>query len=165
MLREHATRFQEALEFVTDKEEWGVKGFVNPAALRGAVLRNDSALLALSKEPGIKPPGQAFFLKRKIEESVSAKSQEREETLAREAVEDIRGTSVELVAPPSLRSEGPHGERIVLNLACLVRREGVEVFLGRLERWNWGHAEEGVRLVASGPWPPYHFVPRLADER
>lgn len=164
VIRRNARRIRDALEFLRDKVEWGVKGFADRAALRAAVLRSDAALLALSREASAKPPGQAFFLKRKIEESASAKCEAREESLTREALEGIRGAGVDLVEYPPLLADGARGERIVLNLACLVRREGVEAFLAGVEQWNRGHGEEGVRLLTSGPWPPYHFVPRLDDE-
>ncbi|MBI4607887.1 MAG: GvpL/GvpF family gas vesicle protein [Candidatus Rokubacteria bacterium] len=164
VIRRNARRIREALEFLRDKVEWGVKGFADRAALRAAVFRSDPELVALSREASPKPPGQAFFLKRKIEETASEKSQEREEVLAREALEAIRGTVVELAAYPPLLPEPPRGERIILNLACLVRREEVEAFLAEVEQWNRGHAEEGFRLLASGPWPPYHFVRWVDDE-
>lgn len=164
VMRRNARRIQEALEFLKDKVEWGVKGFANPAALRAAVLRSDAAILALATEASTKPPGQAFFLRRKIEESTSAKSLEREEMLARAFLEAIQKTVVDLAAHPPLLPEASRGERIVLNLACLVRREGVEAFLAGVEQWNRRYGEEGFRLVTSGPWPPYHFVPRLDDE-
>jgi len=164
VIRRNARRIQEALEFLRDKEEWGVKGFASPAALRAAVRRNDAALLTLAGEASTKPPGQAFFLKRKIEESALAKSLEREEVLTREFLEVIQKTILDSAAHPALLPEAPRGERIVLTLACLVRREGVEAFLTGVEQWNRGHAEEGFRVVASGPWPPYHFVPPLGDD-
>ncbi|PTL36250.1 hypothetical protein CLG94_06235 [Candidatus Methylomirabilis limnetica] len=164
VIRRNTRRIQEALEFLRDKVEWGVKGFADRTALRAAVLKNDAALLALAREASTKPPGLAFFLKRKIEESASTKSQEREDALASQALEALRGKVVELVEYPSILPEAREGERIVLNLACLVRREGVEDLLSGVEQWNQSHAEEAFRLVVSGPWPPYHFVPRLDDE-
>lgn len=164
VIRRNGRALREALEALQEKEEWGVKGFAERAALRAAVLRSDPALLALSKEASAKPPGQAFFLKRKIEESASEKSQEREDALAREALEALRGKVVELAEYPSILPEPTPGERIALNLACLVGREGVADFLAGVEQWNQSHAEEGFRLVVSGPWPPYHFVPRLSDD-
>ena len=164
VLWRNARRIREALEFLSDKVEWGVKGFADRVALRAAVLCSDAALLALSSEASGKPPGQAFFHRRKIKESLSAKSLEREEVLTRGVLEAIQKTVVDLAAHPPLLSEAPRGERIVLNLACLVRLKGVEAFLTGVEQWNRDHGEEGFRLVTSGPWPPYHFVPRLDDE-
>jgi hypothetical protein len=152
------------LVFLGEKLVWGVLGFANPAALRADVLKNDPTLLALSREASAKPPGQAFFLRRKLGESAAAKSLEREEALTRAFLEAVQKTVIDLAAHPPLLSEPSPGERIVLNLACLVRREAVEAFLSGVEQWNRGHGEEGLRLVTSGPWPPYHFVPRLDDE-
>jgi len=164
VIRRNAPRIRDGLEFLRDKEEWGVKGFVNPEALQAAVLKNDAALLALSREASAKPAGQAFFLRRKIKEGGLTKSLEREETLTRAFLEAIQTTVVDLAAHPPLLPEAPRGERIVLNLACLVRREGVEAFLRAVEQWTRGHGDEGFRFAASGPWPPYHFVPRLDHE-
>jgi hypothetical protein len=163
-LRWNARRVGEALDYLGDKEEWGITGFANPTALRASVLRSDPALHALSSEASTKPPGQAFFLKRKIEEEASAKSLEREETLTNEVFEAIQKAVVDLVAIPPPFPKAPPGERIVLKLACLVKREGVEAFLSVVEQGNRSHEEEGFRLATSGPWPPYHFVPRLDDE-
>lgn len=166
VIRRNAPVLRAALEELSDKEEWGVKGLVDGTGLRAAVLQNDPVLVALSGEASAKAPGHAFFHRRKIEEAASAKSQEREASLAREAVEAIRNTAVEVAEHPPLLPEAARKEKkekIVLNLACLVRKNGVEAFLARMEQWSRDHAEEGVRLVASGPWPPYHFIPRLDD--
>lgn len=161
VIRKNAPVLRAALEELSDKEEWGVKGFVDETGLRTAVLQNDPVLVALSGAASAKPPGHAFFHRRKIEEAASAKSREREASTAREAVEAIRKTVVEVAECPPLLAESMQKEKIVLNLACLVRKNGVGAFLARVEQWSREHAEEGVRLVASGPWPPYHFVPRL----
>ena len=164
VIRGSAQRMREALEFLTDKEEWGVKAFANREALRASVLRSDPVLLALSREASTKPPGQAFLLKRRIEERASAKSLEREELLTRDCLEAIERTVVDLTANPPLVPEAMQAETLVLNLACLVKREGAEAFLAGVEQWNRSYGEDGFRLVTSGPWPPYHFVPRLEDE-
>ena len=164
VIRGSAQRMREALEFLTDKEEWGVKAFANREALRASVLRSDPALLALSKEASTKPSGQKYFLRRKIEELASGKSLEREERLTRDFLEAMEKTVVDLVAPPPLLPEAMQAETLVLNLACLVKREGAEAFLAGVEQWNRSYGEDGFRLVTSGPWPPYHFVPRLEDE-
>jgi hypothetical protein len=161
VIRKNALVLRAALEELGDKEEWGVKGFVDGTGLRTAVLQNDPVLVALSGEASPKPPGHAFFHRRKIEEAASAKSQEREASLVREAVEAIRKTVVGVAECPPLPPAATREKKIVLNLACLVRKNGVADFLARVEQWSRDHAEEGMSLVASGPWPPYHFVPRL----
>lgn len=159
VIRKNALVLRAALEELSDREEWGVKGFLDGTGLRAAMLQNDPVLVALSGEASAKAPGHAFFHRRKIEEAASAKSQEREASLVREAAEAIRESVVEVAECPPLLPM--RKEKIVLNLACLVMKNGVGAFLARVEQWSRDHAEEGASLVASGPWPPYHFVPRL----
>jgi len=197
MLREHALRFQEALEFVRDKEEWGVKGFAHRGCLREAALRRDPELREMAEQLAVSArnrPGSAFFLKRRMDDLAEQRRMEREAELVREAVEALRGSVVQLAINSPLRvrgngtdlsastaglsaclpagaapaggnaqAGGDPGEEIVLNLACLVLRQEVQTFLAEVRRWNEAGADQGLRLVASGPWPPYNFSPRLGN--
>ena len=178
MLREHALRFQEALEFVRDKEEWGVKGFAHRDCLREAVLRRDPELCEMAERLATSArarPGSAFFLKGRMDDLAEQRRMEREAELIREAVEALRGSVVQLTSNPPLRGQrvdngapvstvgGHTGEEIVLNLACLVLRQEVQTFLTGVRRWNEAAADQGLRLLASGPWPPYNFSPRLGN--
>lgn len=165
VIRKNAPVLRAAIQDLRGKEEWGVKGLADRAALRAAALRGDPALLSLSGSASTGGPGQAFFLRKKIAESALAKSLEREEALARGFLAAIRETVVDLAASPALLPEAPRREEmIVFNLACLVRQERVATFLAIAEQWSRVHAGEGLRLVTSGPWPPYHFVPQLAAD-
>jgi hypothetical protein len=179
MLREHAARFQEALEFVREKEEWGVKGFAHRDCLREAVLRRDPELHEMAEQLARSArarPGSAFFLKRRMDDLAEQRRMEREAELVREAVEALRPSVVQLAINSPLRvrgsnadpsasaADGDPGEEIVLNLACLVLRVEVQTFLAEVRRWNEAGADQGLRLVASGPWPPYNFSPRLGND-
>lgn len=161
IIRRNAPTLLAALEALRGKEEWGVKVCADPAILKTAVIRNDPVLLAMSEEASAKHPGQAFFLKKKIERIASSKSRERLDALSREALETIRKMVVSMLEHPPLFPEAGPKERTILNLACLVGREDVEAFRHAIQRWSEDHVQEGVRLVASGPWPPYHFIPQL----
>ncbi|MEK6716956.1 MAG: GvpL/GvpF family gas vesicle protein, partial [candidate division NC10 bacterium] len=168
MLREHAPRFQEALEFVRDKEEWGVKGFAHRGYLREATLRRDPELREMAEQLARSAPdrpGSAFFLKRRMDDLAEQRRMEREAELIREAAEALRGSVVQLTSNPPLRGQrgdkgapgstvgGHTGEEVVLNLACLVLRQGVQTFLAEVQRWNEARADQGLCLEASGPWP------------
>lgn len=63
-------------------------------------------------------------------------------SLARLSADSIRRT---LVTP-----------RLLLTAAYLVKREGVEAF--RQEAAMLSAANSGVRLLCTGPWPPYNFA-------
>jgi hypothetical protein len=178
MLREHAGRFQEALEFVRDKEEWGVKGFAHRGYLREATLRRDPELREMAEQLARSAPdrpGSAFFLKRRMDDLAEQRRLEREAELIREAAEALRPSVVQLAINSPLRVRGsntdpsasPAGgepaEEMVLNLACLVLRQEVQTLLAEVQRWNEAGADQGLRLVASGPWPPYNFSPRFGS--
>jgi hypothetical protein len=65
--------------------------------------------------------------------------------------------------PPAKRQWAKPDEQVVLNLACLVAKQKVDGFLAAIGAWNEARARDGLRLGASGPWPPYHFSPRVED--
>ena len=154
MLREHGAQFQEALEFVRDKEEWGVKGFSHLGCLKEAVIGRDPDLGELAAQVATQPPGRAFFVKRRLDDLAERRGLEREGELIRAAQEALRGAVVRMASNPP-----PKGQ--ALNLACLVLKGGVENFLAAIAAWNGGHAGGGLRLETSGPWPPYNFSPRI----
>jgi hypothetical protein len=178
MLCENALGFQEALEFFQEKEEWGVKGFAHRGCLRKAVLRKDPELHEMAERLATSArarPGSAFLLKRRMDDLAEQRRMEREAELIREATEALRGSVVQLTSTPPFRGPrrgegapvcamgGQTGEELVLNLACLVLKQGVQTFLAEIQRWNETAADRGLRLVASGPWPPYNFSPRLGS--
>jgi len=49
-------------------------------------------------------------------------------------------------------------ERVVLNSVYLVDRSVESEWLKKVETFNQEWSNNGLRLVISGPWPPYTFV-------
>lgn len=161
VLASNARTLREALRYVAGKEEWGLKGFSDRASLRTALLRGDPALLTEGAGAAEASPGHRFFARRKAEELRAARSLEREAKLADDAVAAVAPRAVRVVRNPAAEGFAPKGERLVLSLACLLERREVEPFLDEVERWNRDDRRDGLRLAASGPWPPYHFTPGL----
>jgi len=48
---------------------------------------------------------------------------------------------------------------LLLSAAYLVERGRVDAFRAHIAALSAAHA--GVRILCTGPWPPYHFVPPL----
>lgn len=161
-IRRECRRLQEGLAYVRGKEEWGLKGFSNRTRLGAVVARQDPELRTLVQEIRSRPPGHAFFLKKTYEDLVLRKTLEREEALAQQIVETVRGKVVELVLNPPLPNPATgREEEMVLNLACLVLKDRVGEFLSEVRQWNQRTPEEGLDLMPTGPWPPYTFAPRV----
>ncbi len=161
IIRGESRRLQEGLAYVRGKEEWGLKGFSRRERLQTAIAREDQELRSLAQEIKSRRAGTAFLLKKRYGESLLWKTLEREEALARQLVEAVREKVVEVVlnAPQPKQATG-RKEEMVLNLACLVLKEGAKTFLSEVERWNRRHAKAGLEIIPTGPWPPYTFAPR-----
>jgi gas vesicle protein GvpL/GvpF len=54
------------------------------------------------------------------------------------------------------RRRAPRGPAEILRAAYLVDREIVDRFVGRVGELQAQHAR--LRLLCTGPWPPYSFV-------
>jgi hypothetical protein len=52
----------------------------------------------------------------------------------------------------------------ILNWAFLIPSAHVGEFRACVEGVNAAHAEQGLAIGCSGPWPPYSFCPALDDE-
>ena len=163
LIARNAGAVRDALREFTGKEEWGVRGFVNGSVLRASTLQDEPSVLALAGAAAAAPPGQGFFLRKRAEALATARSRERVLALAGAAREAVGKAAIALNEQRSLLPSGPGDESVAVNLACLVARGEVARLLAAVDSWNQHHAGDGLRLVASGPWPPYHFVPRLED--
>lgn len=161
-LREHATPLREGLDHVRDSEEWGVKGFSHRGRLRQTALDNDPELREMTGSLARQAPGRAFFLRRRMDDRIEQRRLEREAELIRAATGALRDRATAMVRNPlTWRQRSKEDEEVVLNLALLVAKERVDNFVAAVSAWNEAHASGGLRLEASGPWPPYNFTPRV----
>jgi hypothetical protein len=55
----------------------------------------------------------------------------------------------------------PSSSDLLFTAAFLVRHDDVEAFRQRVQDLAAAHPD--LRLLCTGPWPPYHFVPGLDD--
>lgn len=160
-MRRNAPLLQEGFERVRGQEEWGVKGFCNREALQDSLLHADSTLLNSLEAGSGGAPGHAYLFTKSLDAKLAARAREREEETVRAAVAAIREKVTDLLEKPCRVPEGTGKVAIVLHLACLVRKCKVQEFLVEVDRWNRVTGPEGLRLLTSGPWPPYHFSPLL----
>lgn len=93
--------------------------------------------------------GTAFLLKKRREVLGGEEARLRAEGLAAWLAEGVAGLARESVVRVS------PSEAIVVRAAHLVGREGVEEYRARLRGLRASRAD--LRLLASGPWPPYNF--------
>lgn len=99
--------------------------------------------------------GHAYMKARMAEEQRRRVEQRRAERLADELDAPLVGLSSERTRRVLARPEVP------LTAAYLVPRAHLDAFRREVQRLVV--ARPDVRVLCTGPWPPYHFVPPLVD--
>ena len=143
MLRAKAPHFEQLLAWLRDKREWGVKGFLAPAA---------------APEPVAAPASGAEYLARRRAERERAEGGSAAAESAAAAVHHalaVRAAAATLAPPQDRRLTGRPTE-MILNGSYLVPRPETETFARLVDEQRRRH--EGLVLELTGPWPPYTFV-------
>ncbi|MFQ5915302.1 MAG: GvpL/GvpF family gas vesicle protein [Nitrospinota bacterium] len=163
-LGEHEGELSESLQDLTGKQEWNVRVFVAKEGLRAALERGSERLRPMNREMEAKPPGQAYFLRKKKELVLAEEMDRRVRQWEAEFVGRLRSVAEEVVLnTPNLRKSTDGGEEMVLNAAFLVANDRLGEFRHALEGLSARYGDEGCSFHSSGPWPPYHFSPRLSS--
>ncbi len=158
-LEAHHDAISRALDRFADHEEWAINGTLDRPKAQARLLA-----LTLARQGGVRAssPGARYFEERRIQAGTDRElgawlnevSAGIARTLLAHAVEFRERRVVTGGAPDE------EGTRI-LNWAFLVSQRSVDDFGAQIRRINTEHAEQGLVLDLSGPWPPYSFSPSL----
>ncbi len=99
--------------------------------------------------------GRAYMLARLEDERRRRASQSRAE-----AIGDALDAGLSPLARDGTRRLLP-GPQVLLTAAYLIPRDASESFTSRARSPAGEHPD--VRIVCTGPWPPYHFAPALSS--
>jgi len=155
MLARERDALHDALARLEGRTEWGIKVFVDQAALVAAArARNGS-----SHEPDGRGEGEAYLARKRAERA----ARDASETLLEESVRDLHAAvsacAVDAVVNPVQRREATgRAEDMVFNAAYLVARERLEHLRAAAEEHARTGAPAGIHVELTGPWPPYNFV-------
>jgi hypothetical protein len=149
-LRNGRAELSDALERVRGRSEFAVTALWTPAAdEEGALAREHEAPSGAPEGPlsEVASRGTRYLLER---QKVLQRG-ERQRLHAMAVAEEIqRSVGADLV---DVRRQVCPSARVALSLALLVPREAARNVDGRLPR-----RARGVRILVSGPWPPYSFA-------
>jgi len=137
-----------------------VKGIVDrPRALAARL----EAARAARTDLATMGPGRLYLEERRL----AAEAEQELSAWAARAGEEVAtflapfaARSVERRAVPAA---DPQEGEAVFSRAFLVGKESREAFLSATRSVGAAHEGEGLRLEASGPWPPYSFAPPLPE--
>lgn len=104
--------------------------------------------------------GREYLERRRSQQDARETERGRRETAVTEAHEALaREAAADVVRAPLDKAVTGREEPMLLNSAYLVEREQEQRFLALAERLhNQLVATSGMRIEATGPWPPYSFV-------
>mgnify|MGYP005843642233 CR=1 FL=1 len=162
LMRTHYQNLLSFLNFIRDKEEWGVKVYAEESLLRKAVESSSQPLRALDEKISSALPGEGYFLKKKREEVVRQEIARLLDELSDEVYQEALSLSVEGKRNRLLSKEATGKEQeMLLNGAFLIKKKDAGPFKDKLNALMERHRDCGLILEVSGPWPPYNFCPQL----
>jgi len=159
MLAQHYDSFVASLARVEGKQEWGVKIYCDSEALAKQIEETSDRVKDLKAEMDSKSSGAAYFLKKKLEETVAQEMDSVSDDYAQRSHDRLANYAKEFTVNP-LQSKEITGkkERMLLNGAYLVTEEEVPAFRAEFESLGKEYGNLGFSYEMTGPWPPYNFV-------
>ena len=154
MLEREQGSFRDALQRLAGRTEWGVKVIAEPGALEakppGAGLADER--LSPSR-------GAAYMARRGAESRAREEADELAAEWAEAVHERLAGVAAEALRNPisDPAVSGAEGE-MLLNGVYLVEDAAGERFREVVAGLEREHAEDGLSIELTGPWPAYNFV-------
>jgi hypothetical protein len=144
------------LERVDQCDEWAVHVYVDRPTMRAHLIA-EQASDPVQQQLAAAGPGRAYLLRRKLADSLAAKTAQILDDIAEAAYRRLALLAVEAQAErPASPSGDADGEVEVLRAALLVRRERREELVAGARAC--AGERPGLRCTSSGPWPPYSFA-------
>jgi hypothetical protein len=148
LLRVHREEFLQSLEEVQGCDEMGLR-----------ILLENRPGLACAQPACVAPggTGREFLEGRRAHYAAEECDEAPAAQAAAEARGALEGLAVKCRAERSSAADGR-----LLSLFFLVRRENVERFQAAFRQLQ---QETSAKMLLTGPWPPYNFVPGTATAR
>lgn len=162
ILRNGYETFCSFLEFVQDKEEWGVKVYADEERIRNVAAGEGELIRELDRRLSSATPGEAYLLRRKRDELVQREVLRLLDHRTDKIYQQVLCWSVEGRRNKLLSKRATGKEQnMILNAALLILKPEVASFKERIDGLAATHEEDGLSFEISGPWPPYNFCPDL----
>jgi hypothetical protein len=145
MLRRETDAFEEALEHLAGKAEWGVKAFVS---LDGDEAGGDAAT------------GAAYMERKRTERERRQRALDAAEAAASTIQARLSIAADDANVIPLQRPEASgHAGAMVLNSVYLVADDTRSHFHEEVRALQDEFGPDGIEIILTGPWPAYNFVP------
>ncbi len=151
LLRSTHDVLDDALEQMRDKVEIGLKVLWNRERVATALEGELDEVRELGEQIARNDGTSTYFLRTRLRGLVDRALEERGRRYVGEVHEALRPFAV------ASRSNEVVGDRVILNSAFLLRRDGVEHFDTLIDELGRRY-DDVLTFRVTGPWPPYNFV-------
>lgn len=155
-LRSNACRFNKALSYFSDKEEWTYKAYCNKKKFLEMNMEEErkqlqSQLINTSK-------GASYFMQKKLESTLDEKAKCKLLKIRENIWDNIKSLSDDAVVNKNLsRQATERNEDMILNAALLVSRKNTENLAALCRRLEEDLGAFNIYAELTGPWPVYNF--------
>lgn len=158
-IEKHYSTFKELLEYVYDKQEWGVKVYIDILQYIRAIKKQDTVILEYEKKKKSVPDGMQWYLERKIDERVRDILGENIEQMLEVVKQWLNSKAVQVVYnKPSSQAMTKKSYEMFINAACFIKKSSAIFFKKQLCTFFSPLYKKGIISEITGPWPPYNFV-------
>jgi hypothetical protein len=158
MLTEKGREFEEIIEHLRGREEWGVNVYCDRAVLLSSITSVSPVLRDLVERAQKAPPGQSYLMQKKIETLKVDEARAAVNRIVDQVEEKLKTQTDEARRLRILKVETTEHGELKAKFAFLVQRSGFEEFRDAAEQLAREHQAAGVRLELTGPWPVYNFI-------
>lgn len=144
------------LDYVADKEEWGVRGMMD----RVKVKENHFSILLTEQERFLSslPPGRRYFQEKRLQMDLEKKLNLWLEEVSGKVRDHLSYLAADYCERRILSRTVTGLEKdMIANWAFLLPQRAFENFRALVDRINSEYDQEGLVFEFSGPWPPYSF--------
>jgi len=152
------------LDKVADKEEWGVKVLLDRAKAREKLVA--TMVAGRQKDLARLSAGKRYFEEQRIRTEANKELTGWLRKVCKEIVDDLNRQVSDFRERRMVTHDFAKGDlKAIRNWAFLTPRKDAADFWAQVDRLNRVHAQEGLVIERSGPWPPYSFCPSLSEDR
>lgn len=162
MLKERYQEFINLLNQLKNKQEWGIKIYLDNERFIRNLKNKDDELKQLERRKITVPEGMKWYLDKKIDEILYKKIDNGKEEYLVNIIEKFKQYAEKIVINDnSDLGFNDQNRDMILNSACLIDIKQADTFQKYLEKLFKEYFENGFSAEITGPWPPYNFCEPL----
>jgi len=149
----------EKIEYISGKEEWGIKMYFNHTMLIEQIDELSMEAADLEKQIMASSPGKAFLLRRKKSELIESEMNRLTKSYGQDYFNQLKkiseATMLNNLLPKELTGRD---DTMILNASFLLYKDKASDFTATLNFLREKCVGFGFDIEFTGPWPPFSFI-------